>query len=172
MAWIQPNTDIRLMRGVPLSPSQENTIWFDSLNNQAVYFSRFSGHNFTAQTYQRVNNNVCRLEINAETIYDCNYMSFKNTAFGNKTFYAFITNVEYINHNVSEITYVIDDIQTWFFEMRLGQCYVEREHSASDLIYEHLQPEPIDVGENVCEEMVGMGFNELSIVLNVPFDDT
>lgn len=175
MAWIAPNTEIILMRGVPFTPSYKHTMYFTSLAEQASYFQAFSNPigelRFTAQTYQRVNKNTCRLEINAEKIYDCNYMSFKNSAFGNKTFYAFITNVEYINHNVSEITYELDEIQTWFFEMVLGQCYVEREHTTTDYVGDNLLAEPIEIGDHICESITPAGFSDMSIIMNVAFTD-
>lgn len=174
MAWIQPNSDIILYKGVPLSPEQKHSIWFDTRAHQIDYFNSFVHKNFLKQYYQRVNKNTCRLEVNAEEVYAYNYMSFTNTSFGSKQFYAFITNVEYVNHNVTEITYEIDDIQTWFFADNvgargwiLGECFVEREHSTTDYIGEHILAEPVDVGEHICDSITAAGFSPLSIIMNV-----
>ena len=170
--YIQPDSTIQIMRGVPLNTAQRDTLYFDSESEQASYFSNYVRYNFTAQYYQRVNKNTCRLEINAESVYDCNYMRFKNNAFGDKWFYAFITNIEYINHNVTEFTYEIDVLQSWAFQYVLGKCFVEREHSADDIIGSHLLPEPIDSGEPYCQSVVPAGYNEMVIVILEAFDES
>ncbi len=176
MAWIQPNTDITLYRGYPCAGDKHHTLWFDTRAHQISYFNGLLAHNFLSQSYQRVDRDKCRLAINAEEIYDYNYMSFVNTSFGNKTFYAFVTNIEYINHNVTEITYEIDDFQTWFFELTNGtnkglcDCYVERQHAESDEVGEHILAEPVDVGEHIVDSVETAGFNNMSIVMNVTWE--
>jgi hypothetical protein len=105
---------------------------------------------FTAQSYQRVKKWVMRLEVLADDIYDYNYMMFQNTSFGSKWFYAFITNVEYINNSVSEITYELDVMQTWLFEATVKPSYVERETAETDVIGANIAPEPIDIGPVKC----------------------
>lgn len=168
--YIQPNSTIEVMRGVPLTPAYNDTLYFGQLSAQTNWFTNKVVYTFNAQSYQRVNKNVCRVEKNAEDLYACNYMRFKNTAFGSKYFYAFITNVEYVNNAVSEITYEIDIMQTWHFEYQLGKCFVERETSATDQIGDHLLPEPIDPGEPVCYGVTAAGFNETGIALTVVGD--
>lgn len=164
--YIQPNSTIEIMRGVPLNTRQIDTLYFDAgETEQSAYFHNFVVYTFTKQYYQRVNKNTCRIEVNAENIYNCNYMRFKNEAFGSKWFYAFITNVEYVNHNVSEVTYEIDVMQTWAFDYVLGACYVEREHTSDDVWGKYLLPEPIDIGDYVCQSSVAGGYNEMAIVL-------
>ena len=164
--YIQPNSTIQIMRGVPLNPNYKDTIFFNQ-GEQSGYFDNYVAYTFTKQYYQRVNKNKCRLDINAEQVYDCNYMRFRNDSFGIKDFYAFITNVEYINHNVTEITYEIDVLQTWAFEYELGACFVEREHTVTDTIGAHILPEPIEVGEYVVQDIQSAGFNETSLYLFV-----
>lgn len=169
--YIQPNSTIEVMRGVPLTTSNTDTFFFATEGMQDAYFSGRVAYTFTAQSYQRVDRQTCRLERNAEDLYNCNYMRFKNNAFGNKWFYAFIIGVEYVNNSVSEVTYQLDPLQTWALDYQLGKCFVEREHSASDQIGEHLLPEPVDPGEPYCQSMTSAGFNEMSIVLVVAFDE-
>lgn len=147
--YIQPNTTIRILHNVPLDTSYDHTIYFASASAQTTYFSSKTKHTLSNQTYQRVNKTTMKVEIVADNIYDCNYLMFQNSAFGNKWFYAFIKRIDYINNEVSEIEYEIDDIQTWFFDFTLDDCFVEREHTSTDVIGEHLEPEPIDVGEYV-----------------------
>lgn len=149
--YIAPNTTIRLLRGVPLDNDYTNTIHFASAGAQSAHFSgSYTTKVFTAQTYQRVRKGVLRLAVLADEIYDYNYMMFQNTSYGSKWFYAFITKVEYINNSVSEITYELDVMQTWFFDMVRLPSYVERETTIADVIGGNIAPEPVDIGPLKC----------------------
>lgn len=172
MSYIQPTSDIELMIGVPLPSTLEHTIWFPTRVEQDLFFGGFVHKSFTNQTYQRVNSNVCRVEVNAGEVYGCNYMRFRNRSFGNKYFYAFITSVEYVNNNVTEITYELDEIQSWITEMQLGQCFIERQHSVTDEVGDNLLPEPVQIDENIVDAIESAGYNDMSIIMNVVFDDS
>ena len=74
---------------------------------------------------------------------------FQNTSYGNKWFYAFINNVEYINDDTAEVRFTIDPIQTWFFDYTLNQVFVERITPSSDSIGDNILPEPLTMGEYV-----------------------
>lgn len=147
--YINPNTSIKILHNVPLDDTYEHTIYFGDSSAQSSYFSDLAKYTFEAQSYQRVKRGYIRIAKNAESLYDCNYLMFQNSAFGSKWFYAFIKSVEYINNAVSEIEFEIDVMQTWFFDYTLKECFVEREHSATDEIGENLVPETINVGEYV-----------------------
>lgn len=147
--YIQPTSNIRLLKDVPLDNTYDHTIYFSSHAEQSTYFISKTKYNLTNQTYQRVQRGVARVGIVADELYDCNYMMFNNTSFGYKWFYAFITSVEYINNECSEIRFEIDVLQTWQFNYNLDWCFVEREHTLTDAIGEHIEPEPVEHGEYV-----------------------
>lgn len=147
--YINPNSTIKILHNVPLDNTYEHTIYFANASAQNSYFSGLAKYTFEAQTYQRVKRGYIRIAKNAESLYDCNYLMFQNSAFGTKWFYAFIKSVEYINNGVSEIEFEIDVMQTWHFAYSLKECFIEREHSATDEIGENLVPESINVGEYV-----------------------
>ena len=147
--YIAPTTNIRLLSGVPLDSHYENTLYFSSLSAQVSYFIGKTKYNLVDQTFQRVTNGVSRVGLPVNNLYDCNYMMFQNTGFGNKWFFAFIDSVEYINNACTEIRFTIDVLQTWLFDYSLEQCFVERCHSATDAIGDNIVPEPIDTGELV-----------------------
>lgn len=156
--YIQPNTTIKLLKDVPLYNDYSDTLYFGSLSDQTAHFSTaYTSKTFGDQTYQRVNKNTIRLQVKADEIYNYNYLMFKNTAYSTKWFYAFITQIDYINDNVSEVHYEIDVMQTWFFDYQLEPCYVEREHSATDVIGENITPEPIDLGPIKCTNYLDTG---------------
>ena len=136
--YIEPNTVIRILHNCPLDKTYDHTIYFSSENAQISYFQGLTKYTFTEQTYQRVQRGKARVQRKAEDLYDCNYMMFQNSSFGNKWFYAFITSVEYVNNITSEISFEIDVMQTWFFDYTLEDCFVEREHSVTDNIGDNL----------------------------------
>lgn len=147
--YIEPKTNIKILSGVPLDTTYDHTIYFNSANAQYNYFVGLQKYNLTNYTYQRVKRGVARVGIKADNLYDCNYMMFQNTAYGNKWFYAFITAVEYVNNECAEIYFELDVMQTWFFEHEPDYCFVEREHSVTDIIGEHIEPETVATGEYV-----------------------
>ena len=147
--YITPNTVVRLLTGVPLDTTYSHTIYFANKSAQTQYFvsKTKGGCMFGNQSYQRHTKGSIRLQKSADDIYDCNYMMFQNTSFGDKWFYAFITSIEYVSNVVCEIQYEIDDMQTWFFEVKLLDSFVEREHSATDVAGDNIVPEPVNIGE-------------------------
>lgn len=145
--YIAPNSTIVLLRDVPIDQAQEHTLWFPDANTQANYFIGRNGVTLSQQYYVRQGRGVIKVEATADLIYNCNYLMYKNTNFGNKWFYAFITSIEYTNNNTATITFVIDQMQTWFFEMQLGQSFVVREHSSTDILGDNLIPEGLETGE-------------------------
>lgn len=147
--YIAPNTNIKLLQNVPLEKDYINTLYFANTTAQYNYFSSKAKYNLLEQSYQRVNKGVCRVNYKAENLYDCNYMMFQNTSFGNKWFYAFITSIDYINNVTSDINYEIDVMQSWLTEMSLTRCFVEREHSVTDEIGDNIVAEPVETGELV-----------------------
>lgn len=157
MAYISPNTEVRIYSGVPLDRDYNHTVKQTSLSTQLTVFAPYLKYTLTNLSYQRSGKNTIRVSKLADTLYDCNYMAFQNTAFGNKWFYAFIDRVEYINNNTSEITYTIDVMQTWYFDYDLGECYVEREHSETDGFGENLVKEDIE-----CQELIPMDTREFT----------
>lgn len=157
--YIEPNTNIRILRNVPLNNTYKNTIYFNNAVEQVAYFYSKIKHTLNNQSYQRVNKGVCRVNIKAEQLYDCNYMMFQNESFGTKWFYAFINKIEYINNVVAEIHFEIDVMQTWFFDYTLKESFVEREHSVTDEIGDNIEAESVDIGEYVYDGFVGFGIN-------------
>lgn len=151
--YVLPNTDIRLCRGVPINNTYQDTLYFDNATNQYNYFNSKVVYAFNPTTYQRVGKNALKIHLNATACYDLNYMMFVNVRDNaNKWWYAFITNVEYINENTTRITYEIDVMQSYMFDYKYEYCFVAREHVANDTIGLHLEPEPVSIGEYVYND--------------------
>lgn len=149
---IVPNSDVYILKNVPLEPSFDHTIWFDSPEQQATAFTTYAlAFYFDKVSYQRYPRPYITLDKTADELFDCNYMMFRNTAYGTKWFYAFITQVEYISNTTSRIYYSIDPMQTYLFDVNVGQCFVEREHAMTDAIGDNLNPESFELGEYVYD---------------------
>lgn len=147
---IVPNGDVYILKNVPLEPSFDHTIWFDDAAQQATAFTTYAlAYYFDKVSYQRYPRPYITLDKTADDLYGCNYMMFRNTSYGTKWFYAFITQIEYISNTTSRLYYTIDPMQTYLFDVSVGQCFVEREHAMSDNIGDNLIPESFELGEYV-----------------------
>lgn len=169
--YIAPNTTIRMLKDVPLDNTYRNTIYFAYVANQTSYFSGKTKYTFAAQSYQRVQKGTLRIGRKADDLYDCNYLMFQNTAYGNKWFYAFVTGVEYVNNETSEIRFEIDVMQTWHFDYNVNMSFVEREMSITDNIGDNLVPENLELGEYVYKDLgLTSLFDLYQIVIAATFD--
>ena len=154
MAAIQPDSTILIFHGMPMDPSYQDTLYFANKGSQYSFFSGNSNpylkYTYSTQSYQRVHSGVFEANQKADDLYDCNYMAFKNTAYGTKWFFAFITQVEYRNNENCYVYYELDYIQTYLYDGAiLEQCMIEREHTPTDFIGEHILPEPVECGDYI-----------------------
>lgn len=170
--YIAPNTTIRMLKDVPLDSTYRNTIYFAYVADQTSYFSGKTKYTFAAQSYQRVQKGTLRIGRKADDLYDCNYLMFQNTAYGNKWFYAFVTGVEYVNNETSEVSFEIDVMQTWHFDYNVKMSFVEREMSVTDNIGDNLVPENLEIGDYIYEDLgLTSLFNLYQIVIAATFDE-
>ena len=162
MAYITPNSTVRFHQNIPLDNTYDHTLYFSSLNEQETYFS-YRNQNDPSQSrvkyqldnysYQRHTRDSIRVGLPIENIVNCSYMSFKNTSFENKWFYAFITNLEYVNNNTTIVYYEIDVMQTYVInDVTFDQCYIERQHTVSDNIGDNTIPENLELGEYTYQD--------------------
>lgn len=170
---INPGTSIYLLKDVPLDDTFDHTLYWDNTqagkDAQIDWFlgntNGFVKHQLLNQTYQRVEKGECMVEVLADNAYDCNYMLFKNASFGNKWFFCFIQDVEYINNKTSRIKFKIDVMQTWYFDYDLIPCFVERQHVEYDVLGENIQDEQIETGPYWQREIYEVPLGENYIVV-------
>lgn len=144
MAYIQPNSIIQLFQGINLDNRYMHTIYFSSISEQDSWFANRVTIAFQAQSYVRYTRNQVKIQCDVTSILGCSYMRFLNDRAGDKWFYAFINNVEYVNENTALVTYEIDVMQTWFFQGgSVKPCMVLREHVNDDRFGVNLEEEPI-----------------------------
>lgn len=122
---IAPNSNITLLK-VPLELSNKNQLTFSSKQAQFNYFNSLTKIELENATYQR-KEGVIRFPELIDNLYEYNYVMYQNESYSEKWFYAFITNMRYLNDNVTEISITTDVFQTWQFDLEFKQSFVERE---------------------------------------------
>lgn len=149
--YITPNSSIWLYMDMPFDEKYEQTILFDTIEEQNQYFSA-PYRRLNNQSFQRIGKGMCRIQGNALDYVGVNYMMIENTRIidgmpVNKKYYAFVNSVEYHNENCCDVTYTIDVLQTWMFDWTLTDCLIVRQHSESDEYKEHTIDEGFNVGD-------------------------
>ena len=122
---ITPNTGIRLLK-VPLALDNKNQLTFDSEGAQYNYFNSLPKIQIDDCQYQR-KDNIIRFPAHIDTIIEYNYVMYQNLNYDEKWFYAFITNMNYVNDGLTEISIMTDVFQTWQFDITWKASFVERE---------------------------------------------
>lgn len=165
MSAITPDSYVKLVR---LDVTKEHQLTFANLTAQTNFFESLQGLELNASTYQRKEGKV-RFPSVIDDIERYNYLIYKNDSdttvnyYQNKYFYCYITNMEYINDSMTEITIKQDVFQTWQFDFIYKQCFVEREHVNDDGIGKNTIPEGVETGEyiinttNYIDELVTTG---------------
>lgn len=150
MAYIAPNSTIEFFGDLGLSPNYEDTFYFASTAAKDSFFAQQTKVATAAScTYVRGERGKVRVQIGMNPLIYAHYMRYKNTSFENKWFYAFITRVNYINNQTSEVEFIPDVVMSWMGAFTLGGCLVEREHVINDTIGAHLMDEGLSVGDYV-----------------------
>lgn len=144
MAVITPQTDVYLLK-VPLEMDEVNQLTFSNATAQYNYFNSLPKIAVDDFTYQRKDSTI-RFGANFDSIITYNYCMYRNDAYSDKWFYAYITGMEYLNDNVTAITIKTDVWQTWQFDLIYKPVFVEREHVNDDTVGLHTVPENLELG--------------------------
>ena len=149
---VVPNSRIRLLKS-PIELDNRNQLTFANESAQRTYFLGLPYLEYDNCTYQR-KDDVIRYEtspngLTYEDLLGYNYCMYQNTSYDDKWFYAFITDIKYVNDGMTEIKIETDVIQTWKFEINYKKSFIEREHTNNDTIGANLLPEDLDYGEFV-----------------------
>lgn len=164
-----PNSEVRLLSNVPLSINNNNQLYFDTISQQRSYFINQMTKYYPAVTYQRKERGIFYCKDVADDLWNVNYMMFKNTNFGNKDFYAFVTKIEYIDPNCTAVHFEIDCFQTWLFDIQFKDSFIEREHT---LLYQSTGVpviNTVDEGLNYGNTYKAVGVNHFTLYGNTKF---
>lgn len=157
-------TKVHLLN-VPLENDYKNTLYFADKTAQYNYFSSRIVKSYTDFSYQR-KDNVIRIPENYDDLQICNYVMYQNEGYSNKWYYAFITEMHYINDEHTQISIETDCMQTWMFDYTIKPSFVEREHVKNDTRYLHTVPEDLDIGiEMVVNDVVSKLYDDFYIII-------
>ena len=170
---ITPETRVHLL-SVPLENNMKNTLWFANKTDQYNYFYSTRKKTNIDFTYQRKDKTMT-VPYLVDDIYNCNYVMYQNHNFNDKWFYAFITNMEYVDEETSRLYITTDPIQTWLFDYTFKESFVEREHCNSDIPGINTLPEGLELGEPIINKINKIefhnGYRPCLAVTEYPSDD-
>ena len=150
MAAITPSTDLMLLK-CPLEVDQQNQLTFTNATAQYNYFSNLPKLSVGDISYQRKDSTI-RFEGHIDSIRGYNYCMYRNDNYSNKWFYAFITDMKYMNDGVTLITIQTDVWQSWMFDIEVKASYVKREHVNDDTIGANTLDEGLSIGEPIMND--------------------
>lgn len=152
------NGEIILCKGIKMDKEYENVLSYSE--SDLVTLCRTNAV-ATTNKYSILDPSVKEIDVALPyaTCIPCNYIAFINPYYGNKWYFGFVEDIEYINNNTTRVKYKLDVFSTWYSIMNIGQAFIEREHVSSDTIGEHTFPEGLETGEfiiNECDEFTRM----------------
>lgn len=141
-----PASKICICAGVRLTNRYDHTIYFESKAAQTAYFQSKVVKTFTDYTYLRKQWSI-KVDATLETARTWSYLFFNNAS--GKTWYYFITDVQYKNDNTVELSLELDVMQTYAFDYTLLRSFVDREHATTDTIGSNTVEEGLETGDYV-----------------------
>lgn len=171
MSLISPvpqSTTIKLYKGIPWDATLENIRLFDTDTQRATYLSARTMGTWENCSVVSIGKRI-RIQGLYNNLVDANYLSFTNGGFGDtaRTYYAFVTSVDYVNAQTVELEYEVDWIQTYLFEFNYETCLVEREHVNDDTFGLNVVPEDLDTGEFIVDTVNTQDFDPAVILMYV-----
>jgi hypothetical protein len=129
---ITPGSNVRFLN-VPFSSSQNNVLKFPSIASQLSYMESRIKYNLSGCSYIREGDGeFLRVNKVVDSLYNCNYVMFQNTQFGDRWFYAFIEKLKYKNGTVTDVILKMDIYQTFMFDFSLQDTFIERQTFQDD----------------------------------------
>ena len=152
---VTPDSSIRILK-CPIRLDDRNQLTFSTLQSQTDYFLSLPYLYDNNLSYIR-KDGVLRASTTAsgqnqltyEDFLDYNYCMYKNTHYEDKWFYAYISDVKYINDGCCELSLETDVYQTWMFDLSFKDSFIEREHVNNDTVGLHTVPENVEMGEYI-----------------------
>ena len=162
-----PTSEIRLLSNIPIDSSYSDSLSWGSETAQSSYFLSKTVHTLTDFLFQRKEKSI-KVNFAYDSMVNINYIMFKN---GSKWYYCFVNDVNYINDQTTELKIDLDIVQTFYFDYNLSDCYIEREHTTSDNLFEHLVDENLETGDAISNTSYDFeDLKELGYVVEVSKD--
>lgn len=154
MAYVVPNSTVVLLKNISLTPNYENTVHYENATEQFndMYAHKLEQWNRCTYVGKNKQQGTIRLEsTQGMLMQQATYMMFNNTNYEDKWFYAFVTDVTWVNNVTWEVSFILDVMQTYYFDFTYEKCLIERQHVTDDSIGANLIEENLEIGEYVVE---------------------
>lgn len=169
MSAITPDSFVKLVR---FDVTKENQITFPDGVAQVNYFLNAEGIEASDFTYVRQEGKI-RFPYVIDSIEKYNYVVVQNTPYNYKYYFYYITDMKYVNDEMTDVFIKLDVFQTYQFDFIYKKSFVEREHVNDDTIGKHTIPESLEMGEYVVNSYDRYeGFNRYCafITATKPYD--
>lgn len=161
---------VRLYSGVPWDNSYDHVRLYGSqsalltaLETWRVHPSNDSKLSFT--TPVRVGSLEVRLPFTEMEGLEINYLAFQNTGISDTWVFCFVTSIEWLSWNTTQINFELDIWQNNIYKATLKPCFIERSHipKAEDSMFANLLPENFETGEYIQYQEQNSDFGEYYI---------
>ena len=125
-----PSGTIHLIRSAPVDISYQHSIDFKDPQEQEAFWGSLAienGISLTEYSYIRRDRRSISIERTFDQLEGVNYL-FYNSREQEKTFYAFVTDREYINDRTTRLYFDIDVFQTFLFDYKFRPSYISQAH--------------------------------------------
>lgn len=165
------DTNFYLYKNVNLTLGSGDTFYFATRSAQNNFFASKLFQTISTCSYQRENRSYIKVPVGISSLYTVDYLAFINPSYENKRYYCFVTEINYISDNCTEIGYVVDFIQTWLLDSVVLPCFIERQHSRTDNIGDNLLEDSLETGDYIIRsKRDGTDSNDLMIIIQATFD--
>lgn len=162
------NGEIILCNNIKLDKNYENVLSYSESNmvNLCRQHAIYTG---TKYTMMDPSTNEIDIRCPYATCIYSNYIAFNNKNVGNKWYFAFVTDIIYVNPEVTKIRYQVDVFSTWYQRFNLNQAFIEREHVEDDSLGKHVVEENLEIGDLIIQDKVKSldDYEEFCIVMGV-----
>lgn len=155
------NASLTLYKGYVGDANYQNVFYIESASQYKSFLdANFNPLAFNADMYIIRDGKVRVNHGTFDQLRKYNYLTYTNfTDLANPTtYFAFITDVKYINDSCTEISFDIDLWSTYISQITLKDGLIERAHTASDDLFEHTLPEPVNSDAIITRDIVRSGY--------------
>lgn len=145
---IVPDSSVTFYSGVDVIPGEQH-IAFQTESERNTYYQSKIAAQYTSTTMVRkgkegslfIDANV----VSPAVMFTCNYLSFVNPSWGNKTFFGFILDCDYMNNETIVVKWAIDKFESWRFDAQYDEMTIERQHlSQADYLKNPYDPSVLE----------------------------
>lgn len=167
---LNKNSEIILCSGIKMDKEYENVLSYSESDFVALCRTN---QIYNGLKYAIIQPDTIDIAASYDVCIFANYIAFINPRYGNKWFFAWVTDVRLLNPSTTRITFKVDVWSTWYSRFTIGKAFIEREHVTDDTAGKHTIPENLELGDYVVNyENKNKQFNTLNVIVASNIDPT